>query len=159
MNNIFERIGKTASAAAGKVSGAVWEKVEDVNDQMDAIERSKFLSKICEDEKCSLDDASLMCTVHSPKWEPKYSLGYKMASPSVMAMLAMKKGKEAFKRGLEPEELILFEDEIEHMDVGKAMVEEFKKQKKAKKAAKKAAKQRAFGLEVKSSKKQEGKKE
>ena len=77
-----------------------------------------------------------------------------MASPSVMAMLAMKKGKEAFKRGLEPEELVLFEDEIEHMDVGKAMVEEFKKQKKAKKAAKKAAKQRAFGLQMKSSKKQ-----
>lgn len=159
MNNIFDRIGKTVSEKAGKVKGAVWEKVEDAQFQMEAMERTQFLSKIAEDEKCSLEDATLMCTPHSPKWVPKYSLGYKMAAPHIMVMLAMKGGKAAFKRDLEPEELVLFEEEIEHMDIGKGMIEEYKKQKKAKKAAKKAARQRSFGLETKSSKKQEGKKE
>jgi len=157
MSSLVERITKIPETVKGKISGvkeAGWEKIESVNDNLDLQARYKFVQAIMKDENVDYDTAIEMCTVGSPRWEPKYSLGWKMAPPHVVVMLAREKGKTSFKKELVPEELELFEDEIQNMNLREAMMDEYNKQKKAKKAAKKAAKQRSFGLEIKSSKKQ-----
>lgn len=149
MSSIVDRIMKVPEAIKGKISDvkeAGWEKIESVNDNLDIQSQYKFVQAIMKDENVDYETAIEMCTVRSPKWEPKYSLGYKMAPPHIVVMLATEKGKAAFKRDLEPEELQLFEDEIQTMNMKDAMLEEWKKQRKEKKAAKKEARNRSFGL-------------
>lgn len=158
-DNIFSRITKGIGEKVTKVKDATWEKIDDLTFQTDAQAQTRFLGEIMKDEGCTFEEAVGMVTVGSPNWQPKYSLGYKMASPAKMAMMAMgEKGKAAFKKELVPEELALFEGEVENMNIGKEMIAEHHRQKqaakKAKKEAKKAARQRAAGLEVKAAKKQ-----
>lgn len=154
--NIFERITKTVGEKAGRIKDATWEKVEDVNDSLDMQAQYRFVNAVAKDEGVSYQEAVEYCTVGSPKWIPKYSLGYKMQAPHVTVMLSTAKGKAAFKRDLVPEELELFENKVEGLKFGDLLREQWKKQKKEQKAAKKAAKKRANGLEIKSAKKKEG---
>ena len=151
--NITERITKTVSEKVGNVKNATWEKVEDVNDQLNMQVRSQFINEIMKDENCSFQDAYDMCTPGTEKWQPKYSLGYKMAAPYIQFMLRSEKGKRAFKKDLLPEELELFEKEVEKIDFEAAQKEEMKKQKKAKKEAKKHGRKVAVGLDKFKSKK------
>lgn len=150
--NIIERITKTASKKAGEIKGAAWEKIEDANSGMDMQAQYLFVQSVMKDENVDYDTAIEFCTVGTPKWQPKYSLGYKMQSPHVTFMLQFEKGKAAFKKDLHPEELKIFENEVENMNMSEMFIEEWKKQRKEKKAAKKAARHRAFGLEVKEKK-------
>lgn len=148
--NIIDRITKTVSAKVSDISDSMWEKVEDVNNQLDAQAQYRFVCAVAKDEGVDYETALAYCTPHSPQWQPKYSLGYKMQAPYVTVMLSTKKGKEAFKKDLLPEELVLFDSEVSEMNINSLLHEEHRKQKKKEKKRKKDEKNRAFGLEVKS---------
>ena len=152
MSNIVSRITGTVVEKVGAVKDAVWEKVEDVNFNLDSQEQMMFVKKIAEDEGCSFEAALEMCTPHTPTWQPKYSLGYKMASPAIMASLTVERGKRAFRERLEPQELILFDNDIRNMKLGELLSEEYKRQKKERKEKKKAKRERSFGLTMRKKK-------
>ena len=152
-DTIVSRITGKVSGGVKKVKDAVWEKVEDVNYNLDSKEQMMFVQKVADDEKVSFATALEMCTPHTPNWKPKYSLGYKMASPAIMVSLSFDKGKRAFKTELLPEELALYESEVEQMKIRELLSEEWKAQKKAKKEKKKEDRNRAYGLFNKSKKK------
>lgn len=104
------------------------DKIWEVNDALDAQVKAQFVQKVAEDEKVSYGEAVAMCT--SEGGVPKYSLGYKMASPSVMMWIRTKKGAEGFKKWLTPEELKIYEEEVMPMNIKGMMKAEFRRQKK-----------------------------
>ena len=120
------------------------DKVWEISDKADAIDRSKYIEWVMKEEDCNYETAWSLCTRHTDPVEPKYSLGYRMASPAYqMAMNQKNKAKreiaiERFKQMLEPDELELFEKEVLTMDTRKMWEEEKRKQKKEKKQKVKA---------------------
>ena len=144
--NIVERITKTASEKISGMKDGMWEKIEDVNMGLANQAQYNFVNAVAKDEGVDYETALEFCTPHTPKWQPKYSLGYKMQAPYVTVMLATDKGKQAFKRDLLPEELQLFEDEVEKENMGSLLSKEFIKQKKQKRKKKKEERNRSFGL-------------
>lgn len=149
--SIESLMGKVA-AKIGSVKDKTWEKIEDVNSSLDMQAQYRFVCAVAKDEGVEYQRAVDMCTPHSEYWVPKYSLGYKMQSPHVTVMLATEKGKRAFKQDLLPEELELFENEVESLNFGEMLKEERKRQKKEKKEKKREERKRSFGLQVKSAK-------
>ena len=127
---MIERITKSASNKMHSIKEGTWNKIEDINDQMGYQTQYRFLQAIMKDEKVDYNTALEMCTPHSEQWQPKYSLGYKMAIPYKMIMIRSEKGKRQFKKELLPEELALFESEVEKMNIKKEMREERKRQKR-----------------------------
>lgn len=101
------------------------DKAWEVNDALDAQVKSQLIAKIAEDEGVSYGEAAVMC-----QSVPKYSLGMKMASPSVMMWIRTKKGSEKFKKWLTPEELEIYERDVEPMNLKGMMKEEWKRRKK-----------------------------
>ena len=118
-----------------KVKEIAVNKVWEISDKADAINRGKFIEWVMKEEDCDYETAWSLCTRHTDPVEPEYSLGYKMASPAYqMAMNQRNKEKRAnaienFKQMLEPDELELFEGEVLKMNTRKMYKDEKKKQK------------------------------
>lgn len=106
-----------------QIRNAAWDRVEDINAMLDMESRNRFFKVIMKEDGITYDEAVRLCLD-----DPKYSLGYKMCSPSVIAMLKMRGGKERFKQWLTPEELEIFERDVEHMDFRKMEKAERKRQ-------------------------------
>lgn len=104
----------------------IGEKAVEINDILGNQAKMDFVRKVAEDEGVSIESALDMCAN-----VPKYSLGMKMASPADLMMAASKKYVDAFKRGLTPEELEIFEKEVEPMGLAKLVKEEKRRQRKA----------------------------
>lgn len=103
------------------------EKVIEINDQLDGMARSQFVGEVAKDEGVSMEEAIEMCNT-----VPKYSLGYKMASPAMLRMASSKKYVGKFKEMLTPEELEIFEKEVEPMGLKGIIKSEMKRKKKEK---------------------------
>lgn len=116
-----------AKAGISGIKEASWRKIEDANYILDMETVNRYYAMIAEDEGVSIDEARQMCID-----VPKYSMGLKMASPSVIIMLKMPHGKEVFSSWLTPEELIEWE-KVKDLDYGKLIRKEKRKQKKQKK--------------------------
>lgn len=112
------------------IKNGIEDKVWEVNDRLDSQCRAQFVSQVAEDEGVTMAEAFTMCET-----VPKYSLGMKMCSPAIMLWIRKKKGSEKFKTMLTPEELKIYEEEVEPMNLAFMMKSEFKSQKKAKKKA------------------------
>ena len=119
-----------------KVKQVAVDKVWEISDKADAVDRSKYIEWVMKEEDCDYETAYALCTRRTDPVEPEYSLGYKMASPvyqvAMNAQLRKSKREQAienFKAMLEPDELELFEKEVLTKDTRKMWKEEKKKQK------------------------------
>lgn len=106
------------------------DKVFEINDQLDGMARAQFVSAVAQDEGVTMAEAITMCNTI-----PKYSLGYKMASPALLRMASSKKYVGKFKEMLTPEELEIFENEVEPMGLKGIVKDEMKRKRKERGAA------------------------
>lgn len=103
-----------------------WDKLEEWNRVLDDESIRRYIAQIQKEDGVSYEEAWRLV-----REEPKYSLGYKMCSPSIVMMLKMKGGKDRFREMLTPEELEIFDNEVDgKIDFKKAIKQEFKRQKK-----------------------------
>ena len=101
------------------------ESIEDWNFVLDQESRSRYIEKIMREDQVDYDEAWRLV-----REEPKYSMGYKMCSPAIVMMLRMRGGKETFRSMLTPEELQVFDEEVDgKVNFKKAIKTEFKRQK------------------------------
>lgn len=112
------------------------EKAWELQDQLAVRARADYIQKVMKWEECDYEEAYLICIRKTDPVEPEYSLGYKMCDPIyLMAMNAQLRKKdrdaarEKFKLMLEPDELKIFEEQVEKMDTRKMWKEEKKRQK------------------------------
>lgn len=105
------------------------DKIFEITDQMDAQVRTGYVQAVAKDEKIPFEVALEMCTKGD---NPVYTLGYKMASPTMMMMIKTKKGAERFIEiaELTPAEEAVFRNEVVPMNIRSMMKEEFRRRKK-----------------------------
>lgn len=114
------------TAKLGDLKDGVWEKIEDYNHVMDDEAVKRYIAQIMKEDGVSYEEAWRLV-----REDPKYSLGYKMCSPAIIMMLKMRGGPERFKQMLTPEELEIYESEVEgKINFKKAIKREFRRQKK-----------------------------
>lgn len=103
-----------------------WGKIEEWNQILDDESIRRYIDKICKEDNVTPEEAW-----HLVQTEPKYSMGYKMCSPSIVMMLKSKKGQDRFREMLTPEELEIFDSEVaDKINFRKAIRHELKVQKK-----------------------------
>lgn len=108
-----------------RITAKGWESIEDWNYVLDQESRSRYIQKIMKEDQVDYDEAWRLV-----REEPKYSMGYKMCSPAIVMMLKMRGGKETFRGMLTPEELKVFDNEVDgKINFKKAIKTEFKRQK------------------------------
>lgn len=108
-----------------RITAKGWESIEDWNYVLDQESRSRYIQKIMKEDQVDYDEAWRLV-----REEPKYSMGYKMCSPAIVMMLKMRGGKETFRGMLTPEELEVFDSEVDgKVNFRKAIKTEFKRQK------------------------------
>ena len=112
------------------------EKAWELQDQLAVRARANYIQKVMKWEECDYEEAYLICIGKTDPVEPEYSLGYKMCDPIyLMAMNAQLRKKdrdaarEKFKEMLEPDELKIFEEQVEKMDTRQMWKDEKKRQK------------------------------
>lgn len=108
-----------------QLKGITEDKILEINDRLDGMARSQFVAAVAKDEGVSMEEAMRMCSEGSEY--PKYSLGYKMASPAMLRMASSKKYVGKFKTMLTPEELEIFETEVEPMGLKGLVKDEMKR--------------------------------
>lgn len=120
----MKKFSATERARAGitGVKESTWRKIEDANSLLDMETVNRYYQMIAKDEGVSYEEAAKMCVD-----VPKYSLGLKMASPSVVFMLKSKKGKEKFESWLTPEEKEEW-DKVKDLNFRQMIKKEKKKQ-------------------------------
>lgn len=111
--------------ARRRISGAAWDKIEELNALYDAEAQARFIRRIMEEDGVSYDEAWRLV-----REEPKYSMGWKMCSPAVVMMLKMPGGKEKFRKWLTPEELEIFDRDVAPMNLRKIYKDAKRREKK-----------------------------
>ena len=118
----------------GKIKDMTTAKAEDLQMQLAAQARVRYYSQIMEWESCSYEEAIAFC---SDPTRPDYRLGFKMCDPLMQMAMHMQVGKKArteavakFKSGLQPDELEIFEKDVETTSMGKAFREAMRRKKK-----------------------------
>lgn len=138
IDSIIGKVGKKI----GSIKQGAWSKIEDVNLALGTTSQYQFVQAVAKDEGVDYNTALQYCTPHTELWIPKYSLGYKICEPYKQLLMRSDKGKQVIKQELLPEELELFESEIDKMNI-----------RRMQKEAKKKAKAEGVGLELKEKKK------
>lgn len=114
-------------AAWDALKAAGHDRIDDFTGLLDAESRSRFIAKIQKED--GVDEAEAWRLIRE---EPKYSLGFKMCSPLIVAELTTKRGQAKFRQMLTPEEAEIWDNEIVgKIDFRDAIKREKKKQKKA----------------------------
>lgn len=114
------------SAILNRMRTIGWDRIEEWNRILDDESIRRYIKKIMQEDGVSYEEAWRLV-----KEDPKYSMGYKMCSPSIVVMLTMRGGKARFRKMLTPEELKIFDTEVDgKIDIKRA----FKKEKKRQKA-------------------------
>lgn len=103
-----------------------WSHIEEWNQILDDESVKRYIEKICKEDGVTYEEAWRLIQT-----DPKYSMGYKMASPAIVMMLQSKKGQNRFREMLTPEELAIFDAEVaDKINFRKAVKHEMKAQKK-----------------------------
>lgn len=110
-----------------RITAKGWEQIEDWNYVLDQESRSRYIQKIMKEDGVDYDEAWRLV-----REEPKYSMGYKMCSPAVVLMLKSSRGKETFRSMLTPEELEIFDNEVDGVINFKKAIRKEKRRQKAK---------------------------
>ena len=117
-------IGITDGFRAVKRFG--WSRIEEWNQILDDESVKRYIEKICKEDGVTYEEAWRLIQT-----DPKYSMGYKMASPAIVMMLQSKKGQNRFREMLTPEELAIFDEQVaDKINFRKAIKHELKVQKK-----------------------------
>lgn len=113
-------------AAMRTCKNAGWDKIEQWNRMLDDESIKRYISKIQKEDGVSYEEAWRLCQT-----DPKYSMGLKMCSPAIVMMLTMRGGTERFRKMLTPEELEVFDSEVNgKIDFKKAVRQQKKRAKK-----------------------------
>lgn len=107
------------------------DKVDDYKLRLDSECQLKYLKKIQKEDCVSYEEA-----VRLTQEDPKYSLGWKLCSPDAVTDMMTESGRRRIKRTLTPEELEIFEKDVEPMGLRKIVTGEIKRQVKEKKGKK-----------------------
>ena len=108
-----------------------WEKVEQWNKILDDESVRRWIADIQKTDGVSYEEAWNLCLT-----DPKYSMGLKMCSPAIMMMLKMPGGVERFRKMLTPEELEIFDSEVNgKINFRQAIRKEKRRQQKKKKGS------------------------
>ncbi len=117
----------------GKLKDKVW----DAKEQMAGVSRADFIQFVMKEEDVDYETAYYICIGRTDPREPEYTLGYKMADPSMMMAMfgQMRKKKreaarEEFRSMLEADELQLFEEYVNKEDTEKQFKSAYKKEKR-----------------------------
>lgn len=110
------------------IKKAASDKVDDYKIRLDSECQMKYLKKIQKEDRVSYEEA-----VRLTQEDPKYSLGWKLCSPDAVADMMTESGRRRIKRTLTPEELEIFERDVEPMGLTKIVTGEIKRQVKEKK--------------------------
>ena len=110
---------------------ATSDKVDDYKLRLDYECQLKYLKKIQKEDGVSYEEA-----VRLTQEDPKYSLGWKLCSPDAVADMMTESGRRRIKRTLTPEELEIFERDVEPMGLKRIITGEIKRQVKEKKGKK-----------------------
>lgn len=112
-------------------------KVYEVQSQAAGIAQNKFIQWVMKEEDCSYEEAYAICTGHTDPREPVYTLGFKLSDPvwelAIFKQRNRKKRAQAadnFRQLLEPDELILFDEQVNTENARKQFNEEYKEKKK-----------------------------
>ena len=117
----------------GRITDA-WQKlksagrgtIDDWINLTDAASRERFIQKIMKEDQVS--EAEAWRLVHE---DPKYSMGFKMCSPVIVTSLKTRRGKDDFRKCLTPEELEIFDNEVDgKINFRSAIKAEKRRQKK-----------------------------
>lgn len=128
------------SAAWEALKAAGHDKIEDFTGLLDAESRRRFIAKICAED--GVDEAEAWRLIRE---DPKYSMGFKMCSPLIVAELTTKRGQAKFRQMLTPEEQEIWDTEV----IGKINFSDaIKKEKKKQKAMKNERRRRCRGKEM-----------
>ena len=101
--------------------------IDDWINLTDAASRERFIQKIMKEDQVS--EAEAWRLVHE---DPKYSMGFKMCSPAIVTSLTTRRGKDKFRECLTPEELEIFDNEVDgKINFKSAIKAEKRRQKKA----------------------------
>lgn len=107
------------------------DKVDDYKLRLDSECQMKYLKKIQKEDGVSYEEA-----VRLTQEDPKYSLGWKLCSPDAVTDMMTESGRRRIKRTLTPEELEIFERDVEPMGLRKIVTGEIRRQVKEKKGKK-----------------------
>lgn len=110
------------------VRKAASDKVDDYKLRLDSECQMKYLAKIQKEDGVSYEEA-----VRLTQEDPKYSLGWKLCSPEAVSDMLTESGRRRIKRTLTPEELKIFERDVEPMGLRRIVTGEIKRQVKEKK--------------------------
>lgn len=107
---------------------AGWERIEEWNQKLDDESIKRYIAKIQKEDGVTYEEAWRLV-----REDPKYSMGFKMCSPAIVTMLTMRGGKARFRKMLTPEELKIFDEEVDgKINFRSAVKHEMKRQKKGK---------------------------
>lgn len=111
------------------------EKALEVSDQMDAQTQMRYIQKVADDEGWTFEEAIRKCCGSDEEKDPKYSMGYKMASPAMLIFIKSKKSNSDYfkEHYLNDKERAIYEAEVENMNLRDMWKKEERKQKKGKK--------------------------
>ena len=91
----------------------------DLTKLLESKAQKNFVKWVAKEKKIDFYQALLICQGHSDPIEWEYTLGYKMSNPVYMIAMNMQKkanrekAMENFKKELTPEELAIFESEVQ----------------------------------------------
>lgn len=121
-------VSKKILAHMRSLKDAGWEQIEQWNAKLDDESIKRYIAKIQQEDGVTYDEAWRLV-----REEPKYSMGFKMCSPSVVMMLTMRGGKARFRKMLTPEEQEIFDSEVDgKINFKSAVKHEMKHQKRGK---------------------------
>ena len=103
--------------------------------------KAEYIQKVMKWEEVDYETAFYIVNGRTDPREPEYTLGYKMADPIMMmamfGQISKKKremARDQFRKGLEDDELQLFNDYVNKNDVDKEWKTEYKAAKKGRSA-------------------------
>ena len=102
--------------------------IDDWVNLTDAASRERYVKMIMREDK--VDEAEAWRLIRE---DPKYSMGFKMCSPVIVTSLKTARGRAEFRQCLTPEELEIFDNEVDgKINFRSAIKAEKRRQKKEK---------------------------
>ena len=121
----------------GKIKELTTQKAEMLQWELASQAKARFYQNVMEWENCSYEEAVKLAQGETEPVRWDYTLGLKLCDPLMMMAMHAQLGKKAraqavenFKATLTPEELKIYEEDVEPTSMGKAFRESLRRKKK-----------------------------
>ena len=121
----------------GRIKELTTQKAEMLQWELASQAKARFYQNVMEWENCSYEEAVKLAQGETEPVRWDYTLGLKLCDPLMMMAMHAQLGKKAraqavenFKATLTPEELKIYEEDVEPTSMGKAFRESLKRKKK-----------------------------